>query len=53
MLEAVRTAEAFLTVVLRDYPVVFGPASVAFLKPEGKGKDVLQRVQWLDVSGNA
>ena len=53
MREAVRTADAILTMVRRDYPVVYRPASVAFLKPEGKGDDVLQRVQLLDVRGSA
>ena len=51
--EAVGTADAFLTMVRRDYPVVYRPASVAFLKAEGKEDDVVQRVQMHDTSGNS
>jgi len=51
--EAIGTADAFLTMVRRDYPVVYRPASVTFLKAEGKGDDVVQRVQMLDASGNS
>jgi hypothetical protein len=51
--EAVGTADAFLTMVRRDYPMVYRPASVAFLKAEGKDDDVVQRVQMLDASGNS
>lgn len=51
--EAIGTADAFLTMVRRDYPVVYRPASVAFLKAEGKDDDVVQRVQMLDASGNS
>ena len=51
--EAVGNAPDFLTMVRRDYPVVYRPASVAFLKVEGKDGDALQRVQMLDASGNS
>jgi hypothetical protein len=51
--EAVGSAAGFLTMVRRDYPVVYRPASVAFLKPEGKDDEVVQRVQMLDASGNS
>ena len=51
--EAVGTADAFLTMVRRDYPMVYRPASVAFLKVEGKDDDVVQRVQMLDARGNS
>ncbi len=51
--EAVGSAPDFLTMVRRDYPVVYRPASVAFLKVEGKDGDALQRVQMLDASGNS
>jgi len=51
--EAIGTADAFLTMVRRDYPVVYRPASVAFLKAEGKNDEVVQRVQMLDASGNS
>ena len=51
--EAVGTADAFLTMVRRDYPVVYRPASVAFLKAEGKDDEVVQRVQMLDAGGNS
>lgn len=51
--EAVGTAEGFLALVRRSYPVVYRPASVAFLKPESKDGLVIQRVQMLDDQGNA
>ena len=51
--EAVGNAPDFLTMVRRDYPVVYRPASVAFLKVEGKDGDALQRVQMLDAGGNS
>lgn len=51
--EAIGTADAFLTMVRRDYPVVYRPASVTFLKAEGQGDEVVQRVQMLDASGNS
>ena len=51
--EAVGTAANFMAMVRNDYPVVYRPASVAFLKPEGKDDQVIQRVQMLDASGDA
>jgi hypothetical protein len=51
--EAIGTADAFLNMVRRDYPVVYRPASVVFLKAEGKDDDVVQRVHMLDASGNS
>lgn len=51
--EAVGTAEGFLALVRRSYPMVYRPASVAFLKPESKDGLVIQRVQMLDDQGNA
>lgn len=51
--EAVGTAEGFLALMRRSYPVVYRPASVAFLKPESKDGLVIQRVQMLDDQGNA
>ena len=51
--KAIGTASRFLSMVQNDYPVVYRPASVAFLKPEGDGDDVVQRVQMQDASGNA
>ena len=51
--EAVGTADAFMTMVRRDYPVVYRPSSVTFLKAEGKNDDVVQRVQMLDASGDS
>ncbi len=51
--KAVGTADAFLTMVRREYAVVYRPASVAFLKAEGKEDDVVQRVQMLDASGSS
>jgi Domain of unknown function (DUF4864) len=51
--QAIGSAEAFMSMVRRDYPAVYRPASVAFLKPEGQGDEVLQRVQMIDAAGNA
>jgi len=45
------TAQAFMAMVRRDYPVVYRPASVAFLKPDGKDDQAVQRVQMADSSG--
>ena len=45
------TSGAFMSMVKNSYPVVYRPASVAFLKPESSGDDVVQRVQMLDASG--
>jgi hypothetical protein len=49
--KAVGTAEAFMAMVRRDYPVVYRPSSLAFLKPEGKDGQVIQRVQMADAQG--
>lgn len=51
--EAAGSATSFLAMVRRDYPVVYRPASTAFLTPEGAGDDVLQRVQMLDANGDS
>jgi hypothetical protein len=49
--EAFGTAPRFMDMVQRGYPVVVRPASVAFLKVEGRDKLALQRVQMTDQSG--
>lgn len=46
--QAVGTAEGFMVMVRRSYPVIYRPASVAFLKPESKDGQAIQRVQMLD-----
>ncbi|MCZ8257711.1 MAG: DUF4864 domain-containing protein, partial [Polaromonas sp.] len=46
-------ADAFIAMVRRDYPVVYRPSSVAFLKPESKGDQVIQRVQMTDAQGTS
>ena len=51
--EAVGTSAGFMTMVQGGYPVVYRPASVAFLKPEGKDDQVIQRVRMLDASGES
>jgi hypothetical protein len=51
--KAVGTSQAFIAMVRRDYPVVYRPASVAFLKPEGKDGLVIQRVQMADPQGGS
>ena len=53
MRQAVGSAAAFLAMVQRGYPVIYRPASVAFLKPEGKDDQVIQRVQMVDAIGDA
>ena len=42
-----------MAMVRNGYPVVYRPASVAFLKPELKDEQVIQRVQMLDARGDA
>ena len=49
--EAVGDASNFMAMVRRDYPVVYRPASVAFLKPETREDQVIQRVQMTDSGG--
>ncbi len=39
--------------VRSSYPVVYAPASVAFLKPEAQDADVIQRVQMTDHRGKS
>ena len=51
--KAMGSASRFLSMLQNDYPVVYRPASVAFLKAEGEGDDVVQRVQMQDADGNA
>ena len=45
------SADRFIAMVRTGYPVVYRPASVAFLKPELEGADVLQAVHMTDASG--
>lgn len=45
------TAAAFLDMVRRSYPVVYRPASTAFLVVEGAGNFAVQRVQMQDAAG--
>ena len=51
--QAMGTPDGFLAMVQRGYPVVYRPASVAFLKPNGKNDDVIQRVQMTDAEGES
>jgi Domain of unknown function (DUF4864) len=51
--EAVGTPAGFMAMVQSGYPVVYRPASVAFLKANGKDDDVIQRVQMTDASGES
>lgn len=46
-------ASTFLDMVRRGYPVVYRPATVAFLTPDGAGNQAVQRVQMQDAAGNA
>ena len=45
--------ERFLAMVKRGYPMVYRPASVAFLRPEAGDGEVLQDVQMQDADGAA
>ncbi len=47
------TPDRFLAMVKRGYPVVYRPASVAFLRPEAAEGEVLQDVQMQDVDSAA
>ncbi len=51
--QAFGSAPNFLAMVKRSYPVIYRPASVAFLKPDGKGDDAIQRVQMTDAAGES
>lgn len=51
--QAMGTPDGFLAMVQRGYPVVYRPASVAFLKANGKNDDVIQRVQMTDAEGES
>jgi hypothetical protein len=45
------TADAFLTTVREQYPMLMHPASVLFLKPETDGQIALQKVRLADEDG--
>jgi hypothetical protein len=45
------TPARFMAMVRSSYPVVYAPASVAFLKPETQDGDVIQRVLMTDQGG--
>jgi len=47
------TAERFMAMVRDGYPVVYRPASVAFLVPEVVDADLIQRVRMTDRTGAA
>lgn len=49
--KTIGSSAAFMAMVRNSYPVVYRPASVAFLKSESVGADIVQRVQMLDASG--
>ena len=49
--KTIGSSAAFMAMVKNSYPVVYRPASVAFLKAEGSGDDIVQKVQMLDASG--
>jgi len=51
--EALGTAADFMAMVRSSYPMVYRPASVAFLKPDGKDDKAIQRVQMTDANGDA
>ena len=51
--KALGSAANFMSMVRSDYPVVYRPTSVTFLKVEGKDGEVVQRVQMVDTDGAA
>ena len=51
--EMMGNAQNFLAMVRTGYPVVHRPASVAFLKPELRGAQVIQAAQMTDAKGVA
>ena len=51
--KALGSAANFMSMVRSDYPVVYRPASVAFLTAEDIDGDISQRVQMVDSNGNA
>lgn len=51
--EAVGSPAGFMAMVRRGYPVVYRPATVAFLKPDGQDDDVIQRVHMTDAGGQS
>ena len=51
--KTIGSSAAFIAMVKSSYPVVYRPASVVFLKAEGSGDGVVQRVQMLDASGTS
>jgi Domain of unknown function (DUF4864) len=51
--ETVGTATRFLAMVRKHYPMIYRPASIAFLRPEAQNEQVIQRVQMLDTDNNA
>ncbi|MGY8904674.1 MAG: DUF4864 domain-containing protein [Burkholderiales bacterium] len=46
------SAERFMAVVQSSYPMVYRPASVAFLRPNEVTGEVIQRVQITDAAGS-
>ena len=49
--QSIGSANAFMAMVKNTYPVVYRPASVAYLKAEESGDGIIQRVQMTDASG--
>ncbi len=47
------SAEAFLTTVREQYPMLMHPASVLFLKPETDGSMAMQKVRLTDDQGSS
>lgn len=44
--------DRFIAMIRRRYPMVFRPASVAFLKPQWEDSDLMQPVQMTDAQGS-
>jgi len=50
--EAIGSADRFMAMVRTSYPVVYRPASVAFLVPEWLDRELIQGVHFTDEQGN-
>ena len=50
--EAIGSADRFMAMVRSSYPVVYRPASVAFLVPEWLDRELIQGVHFTDEHGN-
>lgn len=48
-----QSPDNFMNMVRAHYPVVYRPATVAYLKPEKEGEDVIMKVEMTDAAGKS